>query len=336
MNRLQRITGMTLIALSLFAVAGSIVGIGYAWSVHDNWTEEAVDQLTTAEDGLTMAHKMTGKAKSILDQGKSHLDDIDTLVAKMEEELRTKGTVEMTILEGLEGKMNKVFAEAQEWVENIQQQTETARTTLAIFSGVSGGKDPQSKRRRAELRDAMERLSEISEFLGDLHKWMVDIRDRKNLPMNVKHLAGLLGQIDERLTPIQQDLRELNDKIDDWKTTAAALKEDVPEWMTLAAWLVTGFLVWFAVCQVSVFRHGWKLARQPSLAAAGSAAHGDVEVAQERHHHGRDREAESAAGHEERNERVRRFVHHGFADEDIGDAVEDRERASPACHEQGG
>src|SRR5215467_13227130 len=52
------------------------------------------------------------------------------------------------------------------------------------------------------------------------------------------------------------------------------------------------------------------------IGSAGCAAHGDVELADQRYQHRRHREAEGAADHQEGDERIGRFLRAGLGDQD--------------------
>ena len=63
----------------------------------------------------------------------------------------------------------------------------------------------------------------------------------------------------------EDDIQELDGKVDYWKTTATDLKENLPNFMTVGAWVVSLFLGWFAVGQLSLLWNAWRLARGTHL-----------------------------------------------------------------------
>jgi hypothetical protein len=262
MHYLLRFLGILLLLVGLAGLVASCMGIGITWNMRDSWQAEAATQLGAIEEGLDFVTNVSVKAKDVMKKAGAKVNDLDHVVKAVGDELKERGSIEKTVIPGLERDLWEWCDQARDWVHSLEQAAETARSTLMFFSSLPlTTKDESARERRAGLRSMAVQLDEITPVLKNLDKWLGELRNRVSLETNVKRLRGLVSDLDRRLKTIQHDLRDFDRKIQSWQATTKNLKEDVPHLFELGTWVVTGFLVWFAVGQVGLILHGWKLTR---------------------------------------------------------------------------
>jgi ABC-type transporter Mla subunit MlaD len=107
-----------------------------------------------------------------------------------------------------------------------------------------------------DLIDSAESLETQIGDVGDLaEQASVLLDDASQL------FSGDFGESRESLVGFLADVEAYQEKVAGWREQIADLKESLPVWIDLASLLLTIFLLWFGLSQVSLLLHGRALLR---------------------------------------------------------------------------
>ena len=190
-------------------------------------------------------------------------------VSRLAEQLKTAGGDGRGELQPLVQTLDDAF-EKLKAAENGLDSTEAIargvnRMSDAIATSRAAGSDDESAgvnaRRIAEfsasVADALARLQAMRQEL-------IDLRESGQLARDVAAaIITRAAELDERLGSVSARIDRFSAEVAAARDSSVDLGRRIHWWTTFAALMLALVALWFAISQVAMIKHGWRLARHP-------------------------------------------------------------------------
>lgn len=267
----RRIFAGILILLSAIFFVSSIVGIGAIWYYKEPLTREVRGELTQIDIELAQAEATLESSEQELERALRIVDSTEAALEKLAEQSESAeslfGRIQSTLDDGLLPELKTArnrIDEARATLENLQ----------SILTGISSfipgvGLNIPDQMLTDLIASARSLDTEIANMEVLAAQASTFVADTGYL------LGGDLTQTRDSLQNFLSAIQDYETKVDRWREQDADILEKAPKWIDQASILLTVFLVWFGLSQLSLLLHGIALQRgmDPLLA-----------IKRERHH----------------------------------------------------
>lgn len=267
----RRIFAGILILLSAIFLVSSIVGIGAIWYYKEPLTREVTGELTEIDIELAQADATLESSEQELERALRIVDSTEAALEKLAEQSESAeslfGRIQSTLDDGLLPELKTArnrIVEARATLENLQ----SVLTGISSFIPGVGLNIPDQM-----LTDLIASARSLDTEIANMEVLAAQastfVADTGFL------LGGDLTQTRDSLQNFLSAIQDYETKVDRWREQDADILEKAPKWIDQASILLTVFLVWFGLSQVSLLLHGIALQRgmDPLLA-----------IRRERHH----------------------------------------------------
>lgn len=267
----RRIFAGILILLSAIFFVSSIVGIGAIWYYKEPLTREVTGELTEIDIELAQADATLESSEQELERALRIVDSTEAALEKLAEQSESAeslfGRIQSTLDDGLLPELKTArnrIVEARATLENLQ----SVLTGISSFIPGVGLNIPDQM-----LTDLIASARSLDTEIANMEVLAAQastfVADTGFL------LGGDLTQTRDSLQNFLSAIQDYETKVDRWREQDADILEKAPKWIDQASILLTVFLVWFGLSQVSLLLHGIALQRgmDPLLA-----------IRRERHH----------------------------------------------------
>ena len=253
----RRIFAGILILLSAIFLVASLVGIVAIWYYNEPLTREVRGQLTQVDTELAQAEATLNSSERELQRALRIVDTTEAALEKLAEQSesaeslfdRIQGTLDDRLLPELRTTRNRIV-EARATLENLQ----------AILTSVSNfipGVD-------LNIPDDM-----LTDLITSARSMDTEIANVEVLATQASTfvadtgylLGGDLTQTRDSLQSFLSTTQDYEKKVSRWREQSAAILENASKWIDQASIILTVFLVWFGLSQVSLLLHGIALQR---------------------------------------------------------------------------
>lgn len=268
---IRRIFAGILILLSAILLVSGIVGIGAIWYYNEPLTREATGQLKAIDGELGLAQATLQSSEKELQRALRIVDSTQEALEKLTDQSesaeslfdRIQGTLDDRLLPELKTTRNRINA-ARSTLENLQ-------TILASVGSFVPGIDLNIP--TTTLTDLISSAKSLDTEIANMEvlagQASTFVADTGYL------LGGDLTQTRESLQNFLSAIQDYEKKVARWREQGAHVLANAPKWIDQASIILTVFLVWFGLSQVSLLLHGIAMQRgaNPLLA-----------IRQEHHH----------------------------------------------------
>ena len=253
----RRILAGILILLSAILFLASLVGIGAIWYYKGPLTTEVTGQLTGIDAELALAQATLKSSEQELERALRLVDSTENALEKLTEQSesaeslfeRIQSTLDDRLLPELKTTRGRIV-EARATMENLQR----------ILSGVSSfipGVDLSvpSTTLTNLIASAQSLDTEIANMEVLAAQASTFVADTGFL------LGGDLTQTRESLETFLSSIQDYEIKVARWREQSADVLANAPRWIDQASIILTVFLLWFALSQLSLMLHGIAMQR---------------------------------------------------------------------------
>jgi len=253
----RRIFAGILILLSAVLLVVSLVGIGAIWYYNEALTREVTGQLKEIDLELGQVEATLQSSEKELERALRLVDTTEAALEKLTEQSesaeslfdRIQGTLDDRLLPELKTTRGRID-EARATLENLQ----------AILSSVGSfipGVD-------LNIPDQM-----LTDLIASARSLDTEIANVEMLATQASTfvadtgylLGGDLTQTRESLQNFLSTIQDYEKKVTRWHEQEANILENAAKWIDQASIILTVFLFWFAISQVSLLLHGIALQR---------------------------------------------------------------------------
>jgi DNA repair exonuclease SbcCD ATPase subunit len=253
----RRIFAGILILLSAILLVLSIVGIGAIWYYNEPLTREVTGQLKQVDIELAQAEATLQSSEEELERALRIVDATEAALEKLTEQSesaeslfdRIQGTLDDRLLPELKTTRGRIV-EARATLENLQ----TVLTSVSTFIPGVGLSIPDQM-----LTDLITSARSLDTEIANIE---VLATQASTFVADTGYLLG--GDLTQTRDSLQNFLSAIQDyekKVTRWREQAADILDNTPKWIDQASIILTVFLLWFSLSQVSLLIHGIALQR---------------------------------------------------------------------------
>jgi hypothetical protein len=253
----RRIFAGILILLSAIFFVASLVGIGAIWYYREPLTREVTGQLTGIDAELALAEATLRSSEQELERALRLVDTTEDALEKLTEQSesaeslfeRIQSTLDDRLLPELKTTRGRIL-EARSTLENLQ------RILTGVSSFIPGVDLGVPSTTLTNLITSAQSLdTEIANMEVLATQASTFVADTGYL------LGGDLSQTRESLETFLSSIQDYETKVARWREQSADVLENAPRWIDQASIILTVFLIWFALSQLSLLLHGIAIQR---------------------------------------------------------------------------
>jgi multidrug efflux pump subunit AcrA (membrane-fusion protein) len=267
----RRIFAGILILLSAIFLVSSIVGIGAIWYYNEPLTREVTGQLGQIDLELAQAEATLKSSEQELERALRIVDATEAALEKLAEQSESAESLFERIQSTLD---DRLLPE----LKTTRSRIEEARATLENLQGVLTGISNFIPGVDLNLPDEM-----LTGLIASARSMDTEIANVEVLATQASTfvadtgflLGGDLTQTRDSLQSFLSSIQDYEKKVTRWREQGTDIRKNAPKWIDQASILLTVFLFWFGLSQVSLLLHGIAMQRgmDPLLA-----------IRRERHH----------------------------------------------------
>lgn len=253
----RRIFAGILILLSAILLVLSMVGIGAIWYYREPLTRKATGQLKAvdAELGLAQAtlqssEKELRRALQIVDAAQEAMEKLANQSESAESLFdRIQGTLDDRLLPELKTTRTRID-EARATLENLQTILASVSSfipsvDLNVPAGTLTDLIASAESLDTEIASMEALATQVSAFVADTGYL----------------LGGDLTQTRNSLQNFLSAIQDYEKKVTRWREQGADVLANAPKWIDQASIILTIFLIWFGLSQLSLLLHGVAMGR---------------------------------------------------------------------------
>jgi len=240
------------IGLSAIFFILSLVSVGAVWVFSPVLKEDVLARLEVIDAELELAQTSLQDASLEIDRTLRIIDAAEETLVELKNELaqarslfgEVDKTMEDQLIPGLQGtrqQINNAILAVQE-IRNFLQQLNNIPFLNLNLPG------DELLAEIISIGFALDAQIVGMEVLAD--KASLFLKDASYL------MGGDLGETRQNLKHFQEVLSDYKEKLINWRAQVADLIEALPRWINTASIVMTIFLLWFALSQISLFLHG--------------------------------------------------------------------------------
>jgi len=267
----RRIFAGILILLSAIFLASSIVGIGAIWYYNEPLTREVTGQLGQIDIELAQAEATLKSSEQELERALRIVDATEAALEKLAEQSESAESLFDRIQSTLDDRLLPELRTTRSRIEEARATLENLQGVLTGISNFIPGVD-------LNLPDEM-----LTGLIASARSMDTEIANVEVLATQASTfvadtgylLGGDLTQTRDSLQSFLSSIQDYEKKVTRWREQGTDIRENAPKWIDQASIVLTVFLFWFGLSQVSLLLHGIAMQRgiDPLLA-----------IRRERHH----------------------------------------------------
>lgn len=253
----RRIFAGILILLSAIFLVASLVGIFAIWYYNEPLTREVRGQITQVDTELAQAETTLKSSEQELQRALRIVDATEAALEKLAEQSesaeslfdRIQGTLDDRLLPELRTTRNRIV-EARATLENLQ----SILTSVSSFIPAVGLNIPDQMLTDliASARSMDTEIANVEVLATQASTFVADTGFL---------LGGDLTQTRDSLQNFLSAIQDYEKKVARWREKGTDILQNAPKWIDQASIILTVFLVWFGLSQVSLLLHGIALQR---------------------------------------------------------------------------
>jgi F0F1-type ATP synthase membrane subunit b/b' len=247
----RKIFSWTLIVLSATFLLLSVIGIVVAWVCNDPLTREVTGQLKGIDDQLVQAQVALDSSQMELARALRFVNAAQVALETLAQQSTTAGNILDNIQNALDDRLLPELKTTRERINAARNALDDLRSLLPALGSLPFMDINIPDQILTDLIASADSLdSEIANAEEITRRASMFVSNTSYLP------GGDLTETRESLKKFLAVVEEYQSKVADWRTQIADLNESLPLWIDRASIILTVFLLWFGLSQLSLLLHG--------------------------------------------------------------------------------
>lgn len=241
-----------LVLLSAIFLVSSIAAIGAIWYYREPLTRQVTGQLKEVEIQLGQAQATLQSSEKELQRALRIADASQAALEKLTQQSESAESLFDRIQGTLDDRLLPELKTTRRRIEDARTSLENLQTILTSVSSFIPGVD---------LNVPNKTLSDLITSAGTLDAEIADMevlaKQASTFVADTSYLLG--GDLTQTRDSLQTFLGAIQDyekKVTRWREQVADVLENAPGWIERASIILTVFLLWFGLSQISLLVHG--------------------------------------------------------------------------------
>lgn len=252
----RKILAYTLIALSLFLLLVSLVGVVVVWIYNEPLTSKTTVQLQEINNELTLAQTTLDSTHTELSRALHLVAAAQTALEKLAEQSESAESLFENIQSSLDDRLLPELKLTRERIDTARTALEELRGLIQAIGSLPFVNIEAPDQIVTDLIDSTNTIdAEIANAEDIAKQASTFVSDTSYL------LGGDLTETRDSLQSFLMAVEEYQTKVGDWRAQVAGLVERTPTWIDRISVSLTIFLFWFGLSQFGLLLHGRMILR---------------------------------------------------------------------------
>ena len=267
----KRLSGLFLVGLGAIGIVVCLAGIAGVWIAASRLQQvnsrvfRQVDQLIVQVDQrAAQARDAVGGTRNLVDALKQTLQESAT-------ELLAERVASLPEIDNLERRLASAMERTDGLVEVSASTAELIEQLLATIGAIASERSVDlkgSSELMATIRATRESLANASERLADVQRRLAEIRQKRNVAVNLSEITKLSLGIVAKLDVVQEQIVTFRSRLDETKSRLAQFQDRMRNWILAGQCLILLLIAWIGAGQYCLLLQGWRILRPPLSGAA--------------------------------------------------------------------
>ena len=265
----KRLTGLVWVALGAIGVVVCLAGVAGVWVAGyrvqrvNSEVFRQVDELVVQVDRRAAeARDAVGGTRELVDELKQTLRDSAMELAA---ERVAERVVSLPEIDNLERRLAAAMERADGLVQVSASTAELIEQVLATVGVIAAQRNVDLKgasELTATIRSTRQSLANASERLADVQQVLAEIRQKRDVDVNLEQVAKLSLGIVAKLDVVQEQLAAFRSRLDETRSRLGQLQGRIRMWIFAAQWLILLLIGWGGAGQYCLLLQGWRILRR--------------------------------------------------------------------------
>ncbi len=253
----QKFFAGLLIGLGLALLVLGLSGIALTWIYRAPLTQAALMRLQATDSELEVAQTTLADAKIELERTLRLVESTEKTMAAMKDQLAQAKMLAGSMNDTLDKQLIPGLEASRDSITNIKKMLTDLRASVAQLNALPflNFKLPGD-----EMLSSL--ISVTNSLDGEIARVQQLAQSASIFAGDASYLmGGDLGETRKSLENFLAVVNDYNGKLSSWRAQLAGLIQSLPAWVDAGAVILTIFLLWFSLSQVSIILHGFSLWR---------------------------------------------------------------------------
>jgi uncharacterized phage infection (PIP) family protein YhgE len=253
----RRIFAGLLVLLSAIFLMLSMAGVAAIWYYHETLMREATGQLKQVDIELAQAEATLQSSEKELQRALQIVDATQEALEKLTQQSDSADSLLDTIQNTLDDRLLPKLKTTRSRIEEARAKLENLQAILKSVNSFLPGVDLNVP--ATTLTDLIASTESLDTEIANMEVLATQastfVSDTSYL------LGGDLTQTRDSLQSFLSSIQDYEKKVARWRDQGADVLENTPKWIDQASIILTVFLFWFGLSQVSLLLHGVAMQR---------------------------------------------------------------------------
>ncbi len=271
----KRLTGLVLVTLGAIGFIVCLAGIAGVWIVGSRVQQVNSEVFRQADELVVQVDRRAAQARDavagtrdLVDELKQTLrDSAKALAAERVAERVAERAASLPEIENIERRLMSAMERADGLVQVSASTAELIEQVLATVGVIAAQRDVDLKgasELTATIRSTRESLANASERLADVQRTLAEIRQKRDVDVNLEQVAKLSLGIVAKLDVGQEQLAAFRSRLDETRSRLGQLQGGIRMRIFAAQGLVLLLIGWGGAGQYCLLLQGWRILRPGS------------------------------------------------------------------------
>ena len=264
MKTTKRLPGILLIALGVVGMVICLAGIVTAWSARGRLNDLVTRTFDRADVALTRLEDRTQRTNEQIGAVKDTLHSLNDRVQLRVAKLQDVTKEEAADIDEIERQLRARISQVQAWIEFTQSTVELIEQLFDMMASSSAFLEDDFRTMEdlvASLRAGREEVDLASTLFDEVQQGLVEIRARRNVEKNAKHITTVSSRIGDSLVKVEGSGQVFESKLSETLSEVEEFRVRIQGRLTLYTALASGFLFWMALGQLGLIMLGRRMLR---------------------------------------------------------------------------
>ena len=266
----KRLLGLILFALGALGFVVCLAGIAGVWIAGSRVQQVNAEVFRQADELVVQVDRRAAQARDAVGGTRELVDELKQTLRESATELVAERVAERVAslpeIDNLERRLVSAMERADGLVQVSASTAELIEQMLATIGVIAAQRNVDLKgasELAATIRSTRESLANASERLADVQRVLVEIRQQRDVDVNLKQIAKLsLGMV-AKLDVVQEQLTALRDRLEETRSRLGQLQGRMRAWVFAAQCLIALLIGWGGAGQYCLVLQGWRILRAP-------------------------------------------------------------------------
>jgi chromosome segregation ATPase len=266
----KRLTGSVLAALGGIGIVACLAGVAGVWVTGTRLQEVNSEVFRQAEEFVVRLDRRAAQARDAVDGTRNLADELKQALQTAATELVAERLGALPEVDNLERRLASAMQRADGLLEVSVSTAELIEQVLTQVGIAASERDVEMRdpsNLTATIRSTQESLASASERLAEVEKSLAEIRQKRDVDVNLTLAKDLLLAIITRLDVVQDRLVVFRSRLGESKEGLAQFHDRMRTWILTGHLLMALLLIWIGAGQYCLFLRGWRILPPRSIAS---------------------------------------------------------------------